>query len=291
METRSNLKLVAAVTGLLLFGLMMFTYFLSSAAGSFDALYEIRFGKSVSGLTAGSTVTMSGVPVGQITAISVDQDNPESVLITVALDEKLPIRQGVKADISRSLLNGDAALILLPSSEGMLVNPEGRGEMGRIASVGGDTSRDPAQEAAQIARKLDDAVKGLHAPGRAKIGTSLARTADRTADWEATVLRFTNAIPTGKVKSVASDLADAGKGADRLRRSIDSSDDDVAKVRSEIRKFGADADAVARSVEAARPSIRAASRDLRETSKTIKDIGDSVSDAKERVNEALPDDR
>jgi phospholipid/cholesterol/gamma-HCH transport system substrate-binding protein len=291
METSSNVKLVAAVAGLLLFGMMMFIYFLSSAAGSFDALYQIRFGKSVSGLTVGSTVTMSGVPVGRITEISVDQDSPESVLITVALDEKLPIRQGVRADISRSLLNGDAALVLLPSSEGMLVNPAGSEEMGRIASAGGDKSRDPAQEAAEIARKLDDAAKGLDAQGRARIERSLAATVGRTADWEVTARRLTDATPTRKVKRIASDLADAGKGADRLRASVESSDDDIAKARSEIRKFGVGADNVARSIEEARPSIQATSRDLRRTSETIKDIGGSVSDAKERVNEALPDKR
>lgn len=289
METRSNLKLVAGVAGLLLFGLMMAIYFLSSAAGSFDALYQIRFGKDVSGLSAGSTVTMSGVPVGRVTGISVDQDNPESVLITVALDEKLPIRQGVKADISRSLMNGDAALVLVPSSEGSLVNPAGPGEIGRIASAEGDKSRDPAQEAAQIARKLDDAVKGLDAKGRAKIGISLAETVERTAQWEAGVVRLTNDIPTRKVKSITSGLADAGKTADRLRGSIASSDDEVAKANSEIRKFGAGADSFSRSLEEARPSIQAASRDARRTSETIKEIRGSVSDAKERVNEALPD--
>lgn len=38
METRSNVKLVVAVVGLLLFGLMLFTYYISGAAGSFGAL-------------------------------------------------------------------------------------------------------------------------------------------------------------------------------------------------------------------------------------------------------------
>ena len=291
METRSNLKLVAAVTGLLLFGMMMFIYFLSGAAGSFDANYQIRFSKSVSGLEAGSAVTMSGVPVGKVTAISIDRDNPGSALITVALDEELPIRQGVRADISRSLMDGDAALVLLPSSEGPLVNPGKRGEMGRIASVADNGNSDPTREAMQVARKLDDAVNGLDAEGRAKIDKSLTKTADHTADWEAAVLRFTKAIPTQNVTRMASDVADLGKGADRLRLSVDSSANDVAKMRSEIREFGARADSVARSFNEARPSIQATSRDLREASATVKKIGGSVSDANDAVNEALPDNR
>lgn len=291
METRSNVKLVVAVVGLLFAGLMLFTYYLSGAAGSFEALYQIRFGKSVSGLKAGSTVTMSGVPVGMIKSISIDQQNPGAVLITVALDEELPIHQGVKADVNRSLMNGDAGLVLLASSEGPLVNPTKRGEMGRIASMAAHENGDPAQGAMQIARKLDEAVDGFDADGQAKIGTALAGTVDRTAGWERSVSRFTGAIPTRKVKRIASDVAGAGEAADRLRRSIESSDNDIAQVRSEIRKFGAGADRVARSLKEARPGVQAVSRDIRETKRTISDVRSGVSDVKERVDEALPGNR
>ena len=291
METRSNVKLVAAVVGLLLFGLMIFTYYLSNASGSFDAIYQIRFGKSVSGLSVGSTVKMSGVPVGRITAIAIEPDRPGAVLITVALDENLPIRRGVRADISRSLMDGDAVLVLLPSSKGPLVNPVKRGEMGRIASVADNENRDPANEAMQIARKLDEAVKGLDADGQAKIGTALARTVDRTADWEKNVSRFTEAISSQKVKRISSDVAGAGEAANRLRLSIDTSDDDVVKVRSEIREFGAGTDSVARSLEEARPGVRSVSRDLGEARRTISDVRSGVSDVKERVDETLPNNR
>lgn len=290
METRSNLKLVLAVTGLLAFGLILFAFFLSNSAGSLDAIYQIRFGKSVSGLSAGSTVTMSGVPVGKIKAIAIDYDSPGAVLVTVALEEKLPIRHGVKADISRSFLNGDAALILLPSSEGEIVNPADTGGVGRIAAVGGNKSSEPAQEAVQIARKLDEAVNGLDAEGRARIETSLAETADQTATWKATAVRITSAIPTRQVKRIASDAAKAARSVDRMRSSIESSGDEVAKVRSQIRKVGSSADDAARSINEARPSVRAASRDLRETA-TIRDFGGSVSNANKAVNEALPDNR
>lgn len=291
METRSNLKLVIAVIGILFFGLILFAIFLSNSSASLNAIYNISFSKSVSGLSAGNAVTMSGVTVGRIKAISIDKENPGSILVTVALDEQVKIRDGVRADISRSFLNGDASLVLMPSSEGEIINPANTGGVGRIAASGGNKSSEPAQEAVQIARKLDDAVKGLDANGRAKIQASLAETAEKTAAWQASAARIADALTTVKVKRISSRIADAGRSVDRLNSSIESSDEKVSKVRSGIREVGAGADGAARSINELRPSVRAATQDLQKTSESIKDIRGGVSNTSETIKEALPEQR
>lgn len=96
METRSNVLLVAIVGGLLFAALLAFTYYLAMGTGSFAARYEIRFSKSVSGLTEGAPVEMQGVTVGRVERIALDPGIPGLTRVRVAIDEDLPLRRGVR---------------------------------------------------------------------------------------------------------------------------------------------------------------------------------------------------
>ena len=59
-------------------------------------LYYVRYTESVSGLEVGSTVKMKGVRVGQVDKINIG-DDVESVVVTLALKPKTPIKQNTKA--------------------------------------------------------------------------------------------------------------------------------------------------------------------------------------------------
>lgn len=290
METRSNILLVAIVGGLLIAGLLAFIYYLAFGAGSYDANYEIRFSKSVSGLEQGAPVTMSGVAVGRVSSIRLDPRNPGDSLVTVAVDEDVPLRSGVRADISRSLMDGSAELFLIPSSEGVLINPKGR-DIGVIASVAGSPSRDPAREAMDVTAKLDEAVRSLDGSGQKKVAETLAETANRTAAWERAVSKFAQGIPSRQLERAASSIADARDGADKLQRSVESSRDDVARLRSGIREFGNGAGNFADSVEARRTSVKKASKQMQNADKTVREARDGVSNARDAVEKLLPEDR
>jgi len=290
METRSNILLVAIVGALLIAGLLAFTYYLAVGTGSYDARYEIRFSKSVSGLEKGVAVTMSGVTVGRVSSIRLDPRNPGDSLVVVALDEDLPLRSGARADISRSLMDGTAELVLIPSSKGALINPEGR-ETGVIASVAGSRSRDPAREAMDVTGKLDEAVRSLDASGQKKVAEMLAETADRTARWERAVSNFAEGISSRKLNRAASKMAKAGEAADKLGRSVESSRDDVVRLRSDIREFGDGARDFGESVEAKRGSVKKASRQLQGANKTVREARDGVSSVTGAVDKVLPEDR
>ncbi|HVM23014.1 MAG TPA: MlaD family protein [Sphingomicrobium sp.] len=290
METRSNILLVAMVGGLLIAGLLAFTYYLAFGTGSYDARYDIRFRKSVSGLEQGGAVTLSGVTVGRVSSIRLDPRNPGDSLVTVALDEELPIRSGVRADISRSLMDGSAQLFLIPSSEGILVNPKGR-ENGVIAAVGGSRSRDPAREAMDVTAKLDQAVRSLDSSGQKKVAETLAEAAGRTAGWERAVSDFADGISLRNLERAALSIADVGDGAERLQRTVESSRDDVVRLRSEIREFGNGARDFAETVEAQRDSVRKASRQLQGVNKAVQEAGDGISSVRDTVEKGLPEDR
>ena len=70
METRSNHVLVGAVVLAMLAGLLLFAVWLAGLSNKATRCFDIYFAQAVGGLNKGSTVSFSGVPVGQIEKIS-----------------------------------------------------------------------------------------------------------------------------------------------------------------------------------------------------------------------------
>lgn len=282
METRSNILLVAIVGGLLIAALLAFIYYLGGGTGSFSARYEIRFSKSVSGLTEGAPVAMQGVTVGRVESIGLDPQNPGSTRVIIAIKKDLPVHRGVRADISRAFMDGSATIMLLPSTDGPLINPE-RKDLARIESVGGGRNRDPATEALEAADQLDKAVESLDAEGQARISQGIGRTVGQTAGWERGVSRFFDGFPKQKIKSAARGMSNASETAERLNRSMQSADDDIAKVRGQIRDFANGADKFANSLDEARPAVREVSDDLRQARRPVRHVADAVRGVQDKV--------
>ena len=99
METRSNYVLVGSVVLALIAGLGLFIIWLSGLSGEQRRCFDIYFAQGVGGLNKGTGVTFSGVPVGQITEISLLPERPEFVWVRIEVDEKTPVLQGTTAQI------------------------------------------------------------------------------------------------------------------------------------------------------------------------------------------------
>ena len=99
METRSNYVMVGAVTVALLGGVLLFTVWLAGLSNKATKCYDIYFAQAVGGLNKGSSVTFSGVPVGQIQKISLMPSRPEFVWVRITVDEQTPVLQGTTAQI------------------------------------------------------------------------------------------------------------------------------------------------------------------------------------------------
>ena len=99
METRSNYVMVGAVTVALLAGVLLFTVWLAGLSNKATKCYDIYFAQAVGGLNKGSSVTFSGVPVGQIQKISLMPSRPEFVWVRITVDEQTPVLQGTTAQI------------------------------------------------------------------------------------------------------------------------------------------------------------------------------------------------
>ena len=135
METRANHVWVGAVTLLLLGGLALFFVWLARLGqGNLDE-YDIFFKQSVAGLANGSQVSFAGVPVGQVSDISLWETDPQFVRVRIKVKDEVPIRVGTTATIQGSftgvstiLLDGarrDAPPITCEEGPGNTACPEG----------------------------------------------------------------------------------------------------------------------------------------------------------------------
>ncbi len=93
MERDANYGLIGGLTLALLAAAFGFILWLgqSQFARDFDE-YRIIFDGPVRGLSEGGEVQFNGIPVGEITRISLDPRNPNRVLAGVRLREDTPVR-------------------------------------------------------------------------------------------------------------------------------------------------------------------------------------------------------
>jgi len=99
VETRSNYVMVGAVTVALLIGTLLFIVWLAGLSNKATKCFDIYFAQGVGGLNKGSNVSFSGVPVGQVTKISLLPNRPEFVWVRVEVDEQTPVLQGTTAQL------------------------------------------------------------------------------------------------------------------------------------------------------------------------------------------------
>lgn len=99
METRSNQVLVGSITLGLLGALVLFVIWLSQVSGGGEKKYDIFFQQSVEGLAKGTSVTFSGVPVGQIESINLIPDSPQFIRVRISVNNETPVLEGSTATI------------------------------------------------------------------------------------------------------------------------------------------------------------------------------------------------
>lgn len=129
METRSNYVMVGAVTVALLAGVLIFIVWLAGLSNKATKCYDVYFSQGVGGLNKGSNVTFSGVPVGQVSKISLLPNRPELVWVRVTVDQQTPVLQGTTAQIHGVGFTGVSEIQLTGAQRGRSaieeVGPEG----------------------------------------------------------------------------------------------------------------------------------------------------------------------
>ena len=117
METRSNYVMVGAVTVALLIGTLLFIVWLAGLSNKSTTCYDIYF-PAVGGIAKGSNVSFSGVPVGQVSKISLLPNRPEFVWVRIEVLPQTPVLEGTTAEIHSVSLAGANEIQLLGAERG-----------------------------------------------------------------------------------------------------------------------------------------------------------------------------
>lgn len=211
MEIRARYAQMGAFTLAVIAAAFAFVYWLNSASGlSQRTVYQVVFDTPVSGLLRGSAVLFNGIRVGEVTALTLDADNPKRVRATIVVERDTPVRADTVAGMDFQGLTGSPVVAL---NGGASTEP--------LAAVKGQTAvlvADPAsaqslsQAAREVLRRVDTILADNTAPMKTTIANlekfsgALARNSDKLDGIVAGVERLTGG-GAAKAKIAIFDLA------------------------------------------------------------------------------------
>jgi phospholipid/cholesterol/gamma-HCH transport system substrate-binding protein len=264
--------------------------------------YDIFFAQSVDGLSNGSSVTFSGVPVGQVESIELWKKDPSFVRVRIAVKDEVPVLLGTTATMQGSFtgvsnvqLEGavkGAPAIACPAEnpraacpEGVPVIPTKRGGFGellnsapvlleRLATL---TERmtlflsDKNQRSIENILANTDQMTGTLAKASPQVETTLAELQLTLKQATATLASF------DKVAASADQLVN-GEG-DNLARQLRATLKSTQAAAAELQATLSDARPAARQLnENTLPAAEAAIRDLRATTRALRDVTEKLDD-------------
>lgn len=301
METRSNHILVGGVVLALIVAVVAFVIWLSQLSGEAVKRYDIFFKQAVDGLARGSAVTFSGVPVGQIEAITLEPRTPEFVRVRISVREDTPILQGTTATIQGVGFTGVSQILLEPAPSGSPpivcpeVNPQSQcpygapviptkpGALGallnsapellervstlaeRLTELVGD--RNQASIAAILANVED--ISGTLAERGPEIAATLAearvaiRQAGAAAEEFGALANTSDRLLNEDARPLINDLQSAVKSAEQSMQNLNAA---LADTRPAVNSL----------TEETLPEINLLVRDLRETSESLRAVTEQV---------------
>ena len=294
METRSNHVLVGTVVLVLLAGLLVFTVWLAGLSNKAAKCFDIYFSQGVGGLNRGSSVSFSGVPVGEIVEISLLPERPEFVWVRIEVDAETPVLQGTTAQIKGVGFTGVSEIQLdgavkggrpieqvgpqgcpvIPSSSGglgALLNsaPELIDRIQRLTERLTELLSDKNQNAiSDILENVDRSTKVLaeRAPDLADaIGDAriAAKQAGIAAEKWGQVADTTNAVLEENAKPAVENL---NKAIASVQRAAENLDAVMADARPGVQNFS----------KSTLPEANRLIRDLRELSQALKGVSERV---------------
>lgn len=295
METRANHVWVGAVTLALLALLAAFVIWIARLGEATSNDYDIFFKQSVDGLSKGSSVTFSGVPVGQVKQIELWRKDPSFVRVRIGVDGGVPILQGVTATVQGSFtgvsniqLEGavkGAPPLTERGPEGVPVIPTKRGGLGellnsapvlleRLATL---TERltlvlsDKNQKSIENILANTDRLSGNLANSSPQLEKSLVELQGTLAQAKASLAAFekvansTDQLVNGEGASLAQSLKATLKSAQKAADQLQVTLNDTRPAAKQLN-------------ETTLPAAEAAIRDLRSTTKALRDITEKIED-------------
>lgn len=260
METRSNQVLVGTVVLALLVGLLFFAVWIAGLNTEKRKCFDIYFSQGVGGLNRGSNVSFAGVPVGQITRISLLPDRPEFVWVRIEVDETTPVLQGTVAQIKGVGFTGVSEIQLDGAVKG---------------------ARPLTQLGPQGCPVVPSSAGGL--------GALLNSAPELLERIQRLTERLTELLSDRNQNSLSNILENVDKATETLAARAPDIADTLGEARIAARNAGIAADRVARLAESSEQMIsqdvRPATQDLR---KSMESIQQTTANIDTLVNDARP---
>lgn len=262
METERSTVIVGAVTLALVVALFAFILWLSNYSTGGQRQYDLFFRQSVAGLSVGSTVSFSGVPVGQVERIALMPESPEFIRVRISVGEDVPVLEGTTAVLQASGFTGVSVIqlqgairgappITQPGPFGVPVIPTRPSGFGQIL----ETAPEVVERASVLVARLNEVLSDENRENFARILENLDRTSTEVAK-EAPRLGAT-------LEEARNSLRSAGLAAERVAALSDeaaklvSADGQaaLAELRDAARATNAAAARLDRVLAAAEPGV------------------------------------
>jgi phospholipid/cholesterol/gamma-HCH transport system substrate-binding protein len=282
METRSNQVLVGTVVLALLVGLLFFTVWIVGLNTEKRKCYDIYFSQGVGGLNRGSNISYNGVPVGQITRISLLPNRPEFVWVRIEVDQSTPVLEGTTAQIRGVGFTGVSEIQLAGAATGARpltrVGPQGCPIIPSSAGGLGALLNSAPELLERIQRLTERLTELLNDRNQNAISDILENVDRTTAVLAARAPEIADTLSEAQVAA-----RNAGIAADRVARLAESTDrlvqEDARPAAQDLRRSIASIERTTANIDTlvndARPGVQNLTKStLPEVNRLVRDLRD-----------------
>jgi phospholipid/cholesterol/gamma-HCH transport system substrate-binding protein len=111
MEPKAHHLIIGLFTLIAVVAALLFALWLAKSSADREwAYYEIVFDHAVGGLSEGNPVLYSGVAVGNVLELNLDQDNPSHVRVLVRVEQSVPVRKNTRAGMVLANITGSMSV-------------------------------------------------------------------------------------------------------------------------------------------------------------------------------------
>ena len=295
METRANHLWVGAITLALLAILAAFIIWIARLNQGTQDEYDIFFKYSVSGLSRGSEVAFSGVPVGQVKRIELWPKDPQFVRVRIAVDDAVPVTtltiasiQGSFTGVSTIQLEGaekDAPALTKLGPEGVPVIPTKRSGLGELLANAPLLMERLANLTERLTMVLSDknqeSIEGILA-NTERLTRDLANASPRVdqtmAELQATLEQAHATLGQFETLAASTDKLVNGDGASlarQMRKTLASAERAANELEVTLKEVRPAAHQMS---ESTLPAAEAAIRDLRATTRALRNVSEKLDD-------------
>ena len=279
METRASYVVVGVFVFAMFAAGMGFVVWLGKVELDRDvSTYEITFEEQVTGLSVGSPARYRGIPVGQVTDITIDPDNIEIIRVRVEIDSKVPIKRDVYATLESQGLTGVGYIQLAGGSKDAPLLAARPGDEVPVLESRPSVLQEVAEAAPEIASQLVVLVNRANQLLNDKNRTSIQNTLKN--------LESVSAILANRSSEIEAIIENAHTTMLVLDETVAQVGGDISVMSEEISQTMATTRGTVSAVDA---EIAIVSADLRDTLKNVSKVSGEaatlISENREAVND------